>query len=494
MARCTAQQHCGRTCLTCCGNLEFRLTKLMRAVLQSSVAGWLSLLARHLGHRFPREDRAPIAVASSHDQRARGTTEILGSIAGQVCPEAPLVQSAPPGAAHHYKRQTPFMAQTRRPFFIAVALFTVTCAPVGAQVLTEQSFDAEGIITYRRHVDGRIAGEMRRSFVVSVVGSQWRIRSYDEADAAIDHNECTFDGTNVYRASFLRDSNVPPPETNRAAGSVRGQTSTPSPDKGKTRANVVVWPSEVPLSDPTLISAVWLAFASRNYFDGMTSNRAEPFWFAGEEVKELAFKVECAVQLDDRPPFLPRQVVYINPGGKPIVRNGEIELAAYPKPFDRAFTNALYEATQHGRADGLTYPMRFFIARFAPPKPGTAGAELRIVDTYEGETTTFSSPSKAPDLRLHLPSRAGILDKRFGMTSEIQSIQYYVTNGEVRSLEAMAPLYQREVSRLEAARRERRKVAFRRIVVLAVMVGALIGIPCVYRLGRAGRKITEPKK
>jgi hypothetical protein len=179
--------------------------------------------------------------------------------------------------------------------------------------------------------------------------------------------------------------------------------------------------------------------------DSVTDNLVDPVWLLdtwtirGAEYKEKAVIIRNS---DER---LPRKVLYFADGnyhavstsGRPV--NGPL-----PKPFDKGFTNAIYEVLEFTNASGVFIPTKFIFTRYGL-RTQSNSTTLAIITETVAETTRIEAPGFNHDWKPALKGPHWIIDTRFqSPTGSVNHFAYPVTNGAWKSIEEAGKEYENQ--------------------------------------------------
>jgi len=277
------------------------------------------------------------------------------------------------------------------------------------------SFFVEGSAKMRLYApDGSSNDQATMLFTLSVENCRWLLRfkrDYQGADGthAPDYQEVSCDETNVYFLSNIKS------EVERLKAS--------HTNVGPNVANGLTYPGQVfhhRLADE--VGAIWLAYAATCYFQSQTSSFIEPAMafdgFGGTYEPAGHEKLRAEWTLTSSKPNLPAQVVYFGDGYKTI-RGRRAKLAP---PYDRGFTNAIYQVATFTNVSGLTLPLDASLKVFTS-RPGAAVAEdLRVLVEYRVHLTSAGKSVDAVTFQPALPGVTLLDDRRVG------PLQYFATN------------------------------------------------------------------
>lgn len=194
---------------------------------------------------------------------------------------------------------------------------------------------------------------------------------------------------------------------------------------------------ESPPNDGTRAQFVWLALASQNYFATARSHLL-PIWFPEDpKTRRQPFEMQIYYDVLDRAPHLLSRLVFLSDGFyrsyNPARRS--VDVLQLVPPFDRGFTNAVYQVLALTNNSGHVLPKEFlFVAYSSPVGLGEIPFERLMVHGTVDETSDlvrdsaqiagFAGTASVVDFRI-----SGTL-KRAGEISQYHYAAYPVTNAQ----------------------------------------------------------------
>jgi hypothetical protein len=208
-------------------------------------------------------------------------------------------------------------------------------------------FEVTGSISYETFIMDRVQFSSKKDFKVSVGDCRWRIFTKDVAYG--DTVEIGFEEGIAYRLNT-------------------------SVKVGSNVLSALIESEEVPAGDASLISYLWLAYASSCHFSAVTNDWLTPVWIQDDpNLRYEHFKAQAKWVLGGEPP-LPSRVEYFNDGIFRVfhpVKNERVSFAARA-PYKQGYVNAVYQVVEQTNAVGLIVPTRFVFTRYAiPPQTDT---------------------------------------------------------------------------------------------------------------------------
>ena len=337
-----------------------------------------------------------------------------------------------------------------------------------AGVLLGQQHKLEGNLNVWYYINGEFDKALETRFWMEINGSQYNLRT--TLPGSTNYVEWGCDGRDLYRL-------VVAPAQNAGVAPKRPPAAPLYP--------VFIAAAEgVPPDDGSLNQYVWLAYASQNYFRSLVTNRIEPVWNLDDPALR-ANHFTCAAQIQTDAAGLPLEVIYLSDGvyrgldgtkNLPITRN-------LPPPYDKGFTNAVFQRISSRLVDGTQVPDVFRFTLYATPIAAPVPLLLRLV--VEGRLTSSTVVSTAdPDLRPQFQGRASVWDSRVTGVVSVPNVTnipysyagYRVTNGfwlDSNKLNAIRPKYEafllRDYKRQSKGIHSRRVAAYGTLVTMAVL-------------------------
>jgi len=257
---------------------------------------------------------------------------------------------------------------------------------------SEYEFVAEGMITYEvLSFDGSPFVEQQDLFTVSVRGCEWHLNKTPirflkdgREQPLYQYSIVSSDSTNFYQVSSLK-------------GILNKQKHQRETFEGR------IGPGAVPfgLSDPKCL-VLWYAFGSGCYFPALTNTQVNPpTVLKSQEMYAEDFRVAANWELEGRPPFLPRRILFY----APVSRQAKAE--GYGGGH---LTNCVFTVQESASQFGLTLP-RVVTANYYgwhPLKPGTIIPTSRMRIAVTNYQARIALNSFRPDI----PEAAVISDLR----------------------------------------------------------------------------------
>lgn len=320
--------------------------------------------------------------------------------------------------------------------------------------------------------DGKIAKQQKQWFHICVRGCQWQVRVVPE-DAGpgfefLDYLESGFDGHDLRTLVSLKAN---------------------APGKDRWGGNVTHEPVPLLAIEPH-VPVIWLALASTCYLDRAGTSSLVAVYSASVARAPVAVKV----MRKDEPPRLPEKIFFLSDGydrrvGQP---------RKWPPPYDKGFTNAIYEATAFTNIAGLNLPLHFTVRVL---RPGPRGLETDI--EYYGDVDNIRPTCALKEFGPIMPSGASaqISDFRFVSADALSKHPFryrtdrWLGEAEVENLPGFGPYAARERELktippvLAKPAPSRPGPRWARICVVAFAAGT--AVPLIFLWLRKPRKLQE---
>lgn len=186
---------------------------------------------------------------------------------------------------------------------------------------------------------------------------------------------------------------------------------------------------EFPAFDVSHTSFIWLALASKPYFEKHGFVRSRPAWFAS-----MASYSDPRGYLTTRIEFLEgnsnyyRRIEFLSDGNAfidiPIPPVTEIK---YPSPFDKGFVKAAFATRRVIGSNGRVYPAEFELVVNDPLPTADTTNDLRTACRLSGLVTAVRNVSAPDDMRPETVGLMNIIDSRHAETGT-GGFQY-ISNG-----------------------------------------------------------------
>ena len=272
--------------------------------------------------------------------------------------------------------------------------------------VSAQKFTAEGEVVYKIFygMGGKVSYQLHKHFLIKRNGAQWFIQTSslndkykDEQADVYFYREAGCDGTNVF---WLSKNNINP-STNQ---------TTQADDKKPVDVEATITAGIVPNYNYNLISPVWLAYASKPYFDKVKDGKVKHAEYVSDE-EFFNETVPAEWQISPEAPEFIQAITYHH-DGTTLKRtpDGE-EKVTYPKPYDRGFVGPRFISDEYTNIDGFSTPMHFKLDIIEPSIESTNGFE--VAASVEGHLTGFSRQVDIQSFYPEIVGKALITDNRF---------------------------------------------------------------------------------
>jgi hypothetical protein len=285
-----------------------------------------------------------------------------------------------------------------------------------------QEFTAEGEVVYKIFygLGGTVSFQLHKHFLIKRNGDQWFIQTSsltnkykDEQADVYFYREAGCDGTNIFWLS-KNDIN---PSTNQT---IQADDQKPVDVEATITAGIA------PNFNYNLIAPVWLAYASKPYFDKVKDGKVKHADYVSDEVF-FNETVPAEWQISPEAPEFIHSITYHH-DGMTLKRtvDGE-EKVAYPKPYDHGFVGARFISGEYTNVDGFSIPMQFKLAIIIPSTESTNG--FKVAASVEGRLTRFSKQVDIESFYPEIVGKALVTDNRF-LNKGMKDFAYVAKQGE----------------------------------------------------------------
>lgn len=261
--------------------------------------------------------------------------------------------------------------------------------------------------------------------------TNWSVRLENSNDerislAPFEYHEVGTDGTDLFYIEKLKtavlDDMV---STNRIRKALGGRTPSFISLTARIRSGLV------PASEPKFfVAPIWFAFASADYLNRNETNEyLQPIWPTPDLSDGASYHLKSDVERHILSPNLPTRVVFFSPGKFPMQKPDEslVDFNSYLKPYDKGFTNAIFEAANFTNVLGLSIPLNFTLRQFRPRIHGVSANEVSLAAYWEGVVASIVESRSVLDYRPQiLGDKVVVLDHRVH-TVDGNRLQYVLT-------------------------------------------------------------------
>jgi hypothetical protein len=306
-------------------------------------------------------------------------------------------------------------------FFLIILLLCLAC---NSQKISAQQFTAEGEVVYKIYFGPQngVSYELHKHFILKRNGAQWFIQTSNPSNKQTNepadvyfYREAGCDGTNI----FLLSKNKSSDGLNRIA-----LRNAENPKQVNSEGEITA--GIVPYFDPNLFSSVWLAYASKPYFDGATNGKVKHPEYVSDEVFNDE-TVSAEWQTSPEATNFIQDVAYRNDGTTVQVNpDGEDVVVRYPKPYDHGFTCARFDTDEFTNIDDFCVPAHFKFSIINLSSESTNG--FKLAASVEGTLTGFNKQVDVHSFYPEFSESAIVTDNRF-LNKGIKEFSYVIKQG-----------------------------------------------------------------
>jgi hypothetical protein len=292
----------------------------------------------------------------------------------------------------------------------------VILVSTAAHAAGQDCWTFQGAAKMSMYLHGRTQEQAVAYFSMSVSGCKWLVRLRRDhgtnAANAPDYLEGAFDQSAVYYLCNIKTA----VERQRGQGS---KLNAPNIAYGQAYNGEVFYHRMAPEITP-----IWLAYGSACYWNNRVTNLVEPgMLFDGTGVyygppRHPRLRAEWT--LSNSEPRVPIKVVYFSEGFVQAPTGGVVRL---PPPYDRGFTNAVYQVDSFANLDnGLRMPASSSLKVFEIKQDGKTSGDLRLFVEYHMRLTNAARMTGQMAFQPAIPGVTLLQDARHGL------LNYYATN------------------------------------------------------------------
>ena len=280
------------------------------------------------------------------------------------------------------------------------------------------------------------------------------------------------DGTNIYRLSEYS------PTANVGTNYIPGL------------GTVRIAPSEsgvaIPYPDTTLISPLWFAYGSGYYLSSHKNAELKPIWYHDYDLFLQPQVVYPAyIELNENPPHLPKRTVFMSTGKMIGLKENRIMESPYPRPFDRGFTNAIFESPSFTNAGGVAVPTGFRLDVFNLSNSQNKPALVHAM-SFVGTTVSVRQLSDKPETVPEVTTRVIVDDWRIAVFDPVQAqmspVSYVMKSKWINSTNdpAVTGIVQAHQRKLQSINHGKARAGRGSVMALLILVTVTFGGVCAF--------------
>jgi hypothetical protein len=281
----------------------------------------------------------------------------------------------------------------------------------------ERAFSVSGHVKSTFATLNGNVGSIGNEFTVLVVGCQSVIRATNVSDMAINYIEF---GCSPDESYNLIQYNSDPSETNVI-----------------NSANLELYPSASPESPAGLIVPLWLAYASKCYYQAQTNGMVFPMSYLSTTYRAVELRLPAIWHFSDSSPNLLQDMTEYTDGNEYSIEEGKVLAKRLPQELQNRQTNCSFQVLSWTNVASLHLPKDFILRVF---EPDSSAKTMKLSFTMEGFGTQFHEYETfdSSQLKLKAPRKTRVTDKRFYIDGKrIRPIVYLSEDGEIKSREAI---------------------------------------------------------
>jgi hypothetical protein len=294
-------------------------------------------------------------------------------------------------------------------------------------------FEVEGELSYKVWDGPKTLLDLRREFTVTVNGCEWLIKIWNPTGASTNgilYSQAGYDGTNIYHVRAF-DTNAQTPPRLVIGDGANTYTNELNVQLIKLKNSAVgrVLPGDFPLQpkvDPFVVP-IWLGYGSGCWFAKVSDSLLRPAYMVDEALDASTHRVRGEWRTLDKQSGLPAWVAYFN-DGKTFKRPG-LPLGTADPPYDKGFTNAIYEVMGSTNVDGWVLPTSFRLTTFGPKPGGQTPDELLPITEIAATARRVRRSLRSDPFVPPLPGNTFVTDGRTQGGPISNGYVYLSTNG-----------------------------------------------------------------
>lgn len=394
-------------------------------------------------------------------------------------------------------------------------LFALILLNALVAVASEFDWEIEGQLVYTDYTpEGHPRKQERQTFLVWIRGDDWTIRltpvPEEESVSMAKYREVGTDGTNLYRITVFNpafDSSIGRREELRVIDLLlKNATTMPAQEvkrlekkkhaleqelkpkqnlnKSVNQAVGEVSPFPFPQFKPGDYAAfIWLANCSQRYLNAMGDQTLPQVWPYEHPMQLMTNNTVCAVVFrESTPDAPPKRVTFLNDGTdfdpfeKTLIRK------PLPPPFDRGYTNAVYEVAAFTNLNGSEFPKSFSLSAYARRVDAKSNTDLWTFARFKGVTETIRPFCSRTNLIPDLPVATLIQDLRASKDQHGNRLQYVAKPGRWLTTTNLSELksYERRILSEISLKIKRRRF----LIPILLLTLAILGFFPVFRAWR----------
>lgn len=321
------------------------------------------------------------------------------------------------------------------PFSLLLALsFFSTSISSFAQSPNEVEFKVRGVINYEVNGYDGVQRHWTRDFTVAFKNCRWQIES---VDASNDEQAIKSGGSGVIRTIVKVH---------------KGGTNIVFNDYSEA-----IEDDDVPSSDTSGASFIWLAYASGCYLASVTNEQYKPVWLLDDrDLRKENYTVKGELELLN--PLFPKELVYFSDGVIRARYQGQrvvVKPRGMPPGETRYVTNAVFRVLETTNVGNIDFARRFQFERFAV----LPNYQTILVSKISGLIHEIELAVQAQELEPSLRGTAFVQDMRFEKSEpKVGEIRYRITNSTFLATNHPTVLREKKIGKLKTSTKARQEI------------------------------------
>jgi hypothetical protein len=241
------------------------------------------------------------------------------------------------------------------------------------------------------------------------------------------------------------------------------------------------------------VGPIWLVYLSRNYMEQPPRRIPPPVPFnvaGGASLPNFEpYSLEAHWEYDPTTRFI-RRLVTLDDGKERALLGGKlVEVGTYPPPFNKGFTNLVFEVLSHEKYEGQMFPKKSQLDVF-----WVSGGKREMVHRYIIEATRFRTPPSTSIPEPELNGIGAISDGRLSHSKNPVVVPYLATNRfltpeEIMNLPAFKQALMQATTFQPTVLPAAQGPTERRLFVLCILfLATLVFVFLAFKLSKQGKK------
>jgi hypothetical protein len=379
----------------------------------------------------------------------------------------------------------------RAPVFSRLFTLAILLSIGSCRGLCSPAFEVSGNVTTSAfEPDGKTNTFIVR-YRASINTCKAAIRATLPTNPRVQYYEYTTDGQTSSFMVRYSDTNLVS-EVFRSRGGKLEKINLPVPVSPANQASLILRSNVVPEYGFDFITTLWLAFVSKCFYASQqTGGTVAPIFSMGEGYRESGGRVRAQWSFDDIEPGFLKYMCDFSDGREYRRTGSKLTFTSMPKPFDKGFTNSVFNVLQWTNVSSLRIPFIFELLRFAPQLGSGNQQKLQTLYTCKGTVDSVRISLSVTNFTPDIPMKCRVTDYTVSdKGTPFNGYTYLTTNGTLLTFEELKlePQFQLAMRTADRAVAKTRKQYF----LFACFLVTLI-IPLAVAWGRKFSRLGQDK-